>query len=56
MPSISSLFPIPNFQAALDADGRASEGVLDRRFQRLAAEVAWYAEALRDRRLKGVPY
>ena len=56
MPSISSLFPIPKVQAALDAEGRASEGVLDRRFQRFAAELEWYAEALRDRRLKGVPY
>ena len=56
MPSISSLFPIPKVQAALDAEGRASEGVLDRRFQRFAAELEWYAEALRDRRLKSVPY
>ena len=56
MPSISSLFPIPKIQAALDAEGRAQDAALDRRFQRVASELEWYAEALRDRRLKGVPY
>ena len=56
MPSISSLFPIPKIQTALDGEGRAQEGALDRRFQRFASELEWYAEALRDRRLKGVPY
>jgi NAD(P)H-dependent FMN reductase len=56
MPSIPSLFPIPKIQAALDGEGRGQEGALDRRFQRFASELEWYAEALRDRRLKGVPY
>ena len=56
MPSISSLFPIPKIQTALDGDGRAQEVGFDRRFQRFASELEWYAEALRDRRLKGVPY
>jgi NAD(P)H-dependent FMN reductase len=56
MPSISSLFPIPKIQAALDGEGGAQEGALDRRFQRFASELEWYAEALRDRRLTSVPY
>ena len=56
MPSISSLFPIPKIQAALDAEGRGQDPAFDRRFQRFASELEWYAEALRDRRLKGVPY
>jgi NAD(P)H-dependent FMN reductase len=56
MPSIPSLFPIPKIQGALDGEGRAQDGGLDRRFQRVASELEWYAEALRDRRLKGVPY
>jgi len=56
MPSISSLFPIPKIQAALDGEGHAQEAAFDRRFQRFASELEWYAEALRDRRLKGVPY
>jgi len=56
MPSISSLFPIPKIQTALDVEGRAQDAAVDRRFQRFASELEWYAEALRDRRLKGVPY
>jgi NAD(P)H-dependent FMN reductase len=56
MPSIPSLFPIAKIQVALDGDGRAQEGALGRRFQRFASELEWYGEALRDRRLNGVPY
>ena len=56
MPSISSLFPIPRIQSALDADGRPLDSEMDRRFGRFGAELEWYAEALRDRRMKGVPY
>ena len=56
MPSIPSIFPIPRIPAALDADGRAADPAIDRRFARLAAELEWYAEALRERRSKGVPY
>jgi NAD(P)H-dependent FMN reductase len=56
MPSISSLFPIPRIQTALDAEGRPVDSELDRRFGRFAGELEWYAEALRDRRSKGVPY
>jgi NAD(P)H-dependent FMN reductase len=56
MPSISSLFPIPRIQTALDAEGRPVDSGLDRRFGRFAGELEWYAEALRDRRSKGVPY
>ena len=52
MPSISSLFPIPKIQTALDSEGHAQDAALDRRFQRFASELEWYAEALRDRRLK----
>jgi NAD(P)H-dependent FMN reductase len=56
MPSISSLFPIPRIQAALDSDGRPSDAAMDGRFGRYASELEWYAEALQERRLKGVPY
>lgn len=56
MPSISSLFPIPRVQTALDAEGHPVDAELDRRFGRFAGELEWYAEALRDRRVKGVPY
>lgn len=56
MPSISSLFPIPKIQTALTSEGQPSDNALDRRFARFAAELEWYAEALHDRRARGVPY
>src|SRR5215472_4346054 len=56
MPSISSLFPIPRIQSALDAGGQPSDTSVGQRFTRFAAELEWYAEAFRDRRAKGVPY
>lgn len=56
MPSISSLFPIPKIQDAFDNEGRPLEPGVDRRFGRFAAELEWYAVALRDARAKGVPY
>ena len=56
MPSISSLFPIPRIQDAFDDSGTALDQALDRRFGRFAAELEWYASALREARPKGVPY
>jgi NAD(P)H-dependent FMN reductase len=56
MPSIPSLFPIPKVRAAFDDEGRALDAAIDRRFVRFAAELEWYAVALREGRAKGVPY
>ncbi len=56
MPSISSLFPIPKVQDALDDAGEPREPAIVKRVSRFAAELEWYAEALRDRRRQGVPY
>jgi NAD(P)H-dependent FMN reductase len=56
MPSIPSLFPIPKIQDVLDAEGNAAGPMLEKRFERFANELEWYAEALRDRRARGVPY
>ena len=56
MPSISSLFPIPKVHEAIAEDGSPLDGSWDRRFARFAEELEWYADALRERRLKGVPY
>jgi NAD(P)H-dependent FMN reductase len=56
MPSIPSLFPIPKVRAAFDDEGRALDAAIDRRFVRFAAELEWYAAALREGRSKGVPY
>jgi len=56
MPSIPSLFPIPKIQAAFDEHGVAQDPAVDRRFDRFASELEWYAGALREARTKGVPY
>ena len=56
MPSIPSLFPIPRIQNVIDIDGLAQDGGIEQRFDRYASELEWYAEALRARRLNGVPY
>jgi NAD(P)H-dependent FMN reductase len=56
MPSISSLFPIPKIQDAFDDAGRALDSAIDRRFAKFASELEWYAAALREGRVNGVPY
>lgn len=56
MPSISSIFPVPSIAHALDETGAPLDAAMDRRFARFAAEFEWYAAALRDARLRGVPY
>jgi NAD(P)H-dependent FMN reductase len=57
MPSIPSLFPIPSIQTTFDDDGTPHEKErVARRFARFAAELEWYAGALREARKNGVPY
>jgi NAD(P)H-dependent FMN reductase len=56
MPSISSLFPVPVADQALDETGHPTNDAFDRRFARFATELEWYAEALAARRASGVPY
>jgi NAD(P)H-dependent FMN reductase len=57
MPSIPSLFAVPAVQEAFDDEGHPRDAATaERRFSRFAAEFEWYAEALRDRRARGVPY
>jgi NAD(P)H-dependent FMN reductase len=56
MPSISSLFPVPKVAEAFADDGSPLDASWDRRFARFAGELEWYANALHDGRLKGVPY
>jgi NAD(P)H-dependent FMN reductase len=57
MPSISSLFAVPTVQEVFDDEGLPREAAtVERRFSRFAVEFEWYAEALRDRRARGVPY
>jgi NAD(P)H-dependent FMN reductase len=57
MPSISSTFPVPRVGAAFDEEGNVVTPGADRRFDRFASELEWYAEALkRQREEKGTPY
>ena len=56
MPSISSLFPIPRIGDAFDEGGAPLDPKIDRRFDRFAAELEWYARALCEARKNGVPY
>jgi NAD(P)H-dependent FMN reductase len=57
MPSISSMFPVPRVGSAFDEEGNELTPGAGRRFDRFAAELEWYAEALkRQRQEKGVPY
>jgi NAD(P)H-dependent FMN reductase len=56
MPSIPSLFPVPRIGEAFADDGTPREARLEKRFERFAAELEWYASALREARKAGVPY
>jgi NAD(P)H-dependent FMN reductase len=57
MPSISSTFPVPRVSSAFDEEGNELTPGAGKRFDRFAAELEWYAEALkRQREEKGVPY
>jgi NAD(P)H-dependent FMN reductase len=56
MPSISRTFPVPRVETAFDEQGNELTPGAGRRFDRFAAELEWYAEALkRQREEKGVP-
>jgi NAD(P)H-dependent FMN reductase len=57
MPSIASTFPVPRVGSAFDEEGNELTPGAGRRFERFAAELEWYAEALkRQREEKGPPY
>lgn len=57
MPSISSTFPVAKVGSAFDEEGNVLTPGADRGFDRFAAELEWYAEALkRQREEKGTPY
>jgi NAD(P)H-dependent FMN reductase len=56
MPPIPSIFPIPEIASAFSADGAPLDPSWDKRFEKFAKELEWYANALREARSKGVPY
>lgn len=57
MPSIPSLLPIPRVQDAFSPDGTPADAAgMERRFNKFASELEWYASALKAGRAGGVPY
>jgi hypothetical protein len=56
MPAIPTAVPIPKVLDLLDEHGRPKDPAWDRRFGRFAAQIEWYAEALKAAREKGTPY
>lgn len=56
MPSIPSIFPIPQVQDAFDDEGLARQPIFEQRVSRFVDELEWYAEALRRARERGTPY
>ncbi|CAM2836168.1 MULTISPECIES: NADPH-dependent FMN reductase [Methylobacterium] len=56
MPSIPSLLPIPRLQKVLGEDGTPADDWIEKAAGRFLDELAWYAEALHERRLRGTPY
>jgi NAD(P)H-dependent FMN reductase len=56
MPSVPRMFPIARVSSAFDENGGELMPEAGRRFDRFAAELEWYAEALkRQRDERGVP-
>src|SRR4051794_13967449 len=56
MPPISSIFPVPKIASAFADDGAPLDPSWDKRFEKFAKELEWYANALREARAKGTPY
>jgi NAD(P)H-dependent FMN reductase len=55
-PSIPSILPVPQVQAAFDLDGKPLDPAYARRAARFLDELEWYASALKSARQTGVPY
>jgi NAD(P)H-dependent FMN reductase len=56
MPSVPSLFPVPKVGTAFTDEGAPNDAAFEKRFLRFAAELEFYADALKEQRRKGVPY
>lgn len=56
MPSIPSTFPISKVHEAFSEEGKDLTGNYEMRIGRFLDELEWYAEALKNQRLKGTPY
>lgn len=55
MASIPSIYPVPRIGQAFQDDGTPTDAAAHGRIKRFLDELDWYAEALRDRRAKGLP-
>lgn len=56
MASISSMMPVPKVSNAIAEDGTAVEENTNKRFDRFAEELLWYADALKKARAQGTPF
>lgn len=56
MPSIPTMLPISKVKESLNEDGTSVEGVYERRSEKFFKEFAWYLEALKAQRGKGLPF
>jgi hypothetical protein len=55
MPSIPKLYAVPRVQSAFSEDGRPAHDKAYEFVKGFLNEMEWYAEALRDRRVRGRP-
>lgn len=55
MPSIPTMLPISKVKESLNEDGTSVDGVYERRSGKFFSEFAWYLEALKCQREKGLP-
>jgi len=56
MPSIPSIFPMPNVQDQFAENGAPCDPDSEKRSTRFFDEFEWYARALKEARANGVPY
>lgn len=56
MPSIPSIQPMPKVQDQFEEDGSPRDPAHARRVVRFLEEFEWYARALKQARVEGVPY
>jgi NAD(P)H-dependent FMN reductase len=56
MPAIPRVYPVARAGDVLAEDGGEKDAAAGRRFDRFAAELEWYAEAMKAQRAKGTPF
>jgi NAD(P)H-dependent FMN reductase len=56
MPTISTMFPMSKVQSSFDDEGVAQIEMYDENVCQFLDELAWYAEALKNKRAEGTPF